>query len=984
MVLPDELGCKMTDFERKPGDKKNNNSNGSDPMMELTRLFGRNNSPSANQVKSHPSPVSGQQDQQYDAGQEAGLNPYGTNAYSSMAYNQPIENGYAENVDAVYPGQEDAYWSNEDTVYDDGYPQKNYVSEGGSTVDNNYYASDPNAYQSQSDELYEELNYQDNNAPNYQWSEDDQMASSNVQVYGYDASGQLNNQQGQPLYEEDVYASQRQPVVGNEQYYDAPFAQSDDVAVANAINDEFSANETQYWTDISADVTAESQGQPWTPSVDETAKFDNEFGVEANSGVYENNSNPHLASDDAALRSNDSSYDAGPQFFDNFSNGQNNVSRPIDRDVELDFPANENDVFESDYLEQGRPLGAVIAPMRMATQQQSFLGYGQAVAVLPTKNVAKDSTLQASKANKKTGFALGRANPVEANKSAGSVKERSNSAPIGRGINPFTSAKVPPNVNQNATTSSNDGDFEDALNDFNLTIKGDGKKRYKRDPNLKTVRPDQNAVPETQNFDLPTVNYGGVDPLGKVQNPLDHEFSDVLAPGLHDAGLSSYNDVNYGSSENNGLRGTQFADVSLTQSGALPLDDAAGDASKYDWAASDSSVRNADQKAGSGKKILFLLAFLALIFAGVGVYYVFFSGNDAPTKPIVIQRDEGAVRAAPEVDSNASDTNQDQNVYNRVENGVAAQARQSELVDKSEAPVDLDKVDEQAPRANEASLEPNSVEARVLQAAENSLSIHEVPTVTIRDSNSVSGDDINAIIANEQDDVVTPGQSFREHLQTQNDGQQAMPNEDLLASSSGIGSDNAIHSGTEADNMASVLDGNNDQQSVNQDDNTASLSDVQTSGNGDGQGDVHSNDAGLASLSNNNGVSANQLGVSPTTADSVSAANDAATPSVQSSNAASTEQRQSTQGGSNLPAGTFYVQIASQPSREAAQQSLIDIKRQAQVNSAIGNRQVVIVAADIPGRGTYYRVRIAATNQAAANQLCEQLKGLQVTCFVGK
>ncbi|WP_279481471.1 SPOR domain-containing protein [Aureimonas sp. SK2] len=80
------------------------------------------------------------------------------------------------------------------------------------------------------------------------------------------------------------------------------------------------------------------------------------------------------------------------------------------------------------------------------------------------------------------------------------------------------------------------------------------------------------------------------------------------------------------------------------------------------------------------------------------------------------------------------------------------------------------------------------------------------------------------------------------------------------------------------------------------------------------------------------------------------------------------------------PADAFFVQIASQPSQEAAQQSLSNLGKR--YSSVIGGRSLGIKSAEIPGKGTYYRVRVATASRSEANSLCESLKSAGGSCFV--
>ncbi|WP_206454270.1 SPOR domain-containing protein [Aurantimonas marina] len=78
----------------------------------------------------------------------------------------------------------------------------------------------------------------------------------------------------------------------------------------------------------------------------------------------------------------------------------------------------------------------------------------------------------------------------------------------------------------------------------------------------------------------------------------------------------------------------------------------------------------------------------------------------------------------------------------------------------------------------------------------------------------------------------------------------------------------------------------------------------------------------------------------------------------------------------------YFVQISSQPNEAAAKQTSQTLgQRYAEV---IGQRDLVIQSADIPGKGTYYRVRIATGSKAEASTLCTELKSAGGSCFVAR
>jgi hypothetical protein len=83
-----------------------------------------------------------------------------------------------------------------------------------------------------------------------------------------------------------------------------------------------------------------------------------------------------------------------------------------------------------------------------------------------------------------------------------------------------------------------------------------------------------------------------------------------------------------------------------------------------------------------------------------------------------------------------------------------------------------------------------------------------------------------------------------------------------------------------------------------------------------------------------------------------------------------------------LPAGTWSVQIASQPTAESAQATWKDLARR--YASVIGDRQPSIVKAEVAGKGTFWRVRIPAGSRNEAVSLCESYKSAGGNCFVSR
>ncbi|WP_175868277.1 SPOR domain-containing protein [Bartonella gabonensis] len=76
----------------------------------------------------------------------------------------------------------------------------------------------------------------------------------------------------------------------------------------------------------------------------------------------------------------------------------------------------------------------------------------------------------------------------------------------------------------------------------------------------------------------------------------------------------------------------------------------------------------------------------------------------------------------------------------------------------------------------------------------------------------------------------------------------------------------------------------------------------------------------------------------------------------------------------------YYVQLASQPTHELARDSLK--KMESKFGFLIGSRPLNIQPALIPGKGTYYRVRIQTQNRNEAIILCETIKSSGGNCFI--
>jgi hypothetical protein len=79
-------------------------------------------------------------------------------------------------------------------------------------------------------------------------------------------------------------------------------------------------------------------------------------------------------------------------------------------------------------------------------------------------------------------------------------------------------------------------------------------------------------------------------------------------------------------------------------------------------------------------------------------------------------------------------------------------------------------------------------------------------------------------------------------------------------------------------------------------------------------------------------------------------------------------------------AGSYLIQIASQPNVEGAQKTYASLSQK--YAGVIGGRGVDIKQAEIAGKGTFFRVRIPAGSKSDANALCAKYKTAGGSCFV--
>jgi hypothetical protein len=89
-----------------------------------------------------------------------------------------------------------------------------------------------------------------------------------------------------------------------------------------------------------------------------------------------------------------------------------------------------------------------------------------------------------------------------------------------------------------------------------------------------------------------------------------------------------------------------------------------------------------------------------------------------------------------------------------------------------------------------------------------------------------------------------------------------------------------------------------------------------------------------------------------------------------------------TEPAATAAASGWAMQIASQPSAQAAQTSYQHLAHR--YGSVLSGHGVDIVKAEVAGKGTYYRVRVPTSSREEAVNLCTKYKAAGGSCFVSR
>lgn len=377
-------------------------------------------------------------------------------------------------------------------------------------------------------------------------------------------------------------------------------------------------------------------------------------------------------------------------------------------------------------------------------------------------------------------------------------------------------------------------------------------------------------------------------------------------------------------------------------------------------------VPSEEEMRDSGRRRGVLIAAVVATIAvagGIGAFALSFGGGDETAGPALVKADEDPIKVKPKDPGGATAPNEDKAVYDRVAGmGEEEEPTQEKLISTAEEPIDVENAGSR-PRI-------------VLPASGDSDLAGTLPKADDRilpEENAAASEEAEEFVAVEPRRVKT--------LIVRPDGtmvERAIEQSPAIAE--GLRAAIAGGEAVAADEDGAVPLPAAGEEAVEAPDEGAVVESAET-------GD---------SLAPAEEVAAAEPDTVPSDADSSGAPAAAATTTGETPVPREAEASAAREVEAEEPVATtalaapqpaaadveWWVQISSQPSRELAQASYAEIA--GRHGSIIGDRAVNIYPAQIEGKGTYYRVRVAGGSRGEATELCARLKGAGANCFVAR
>lgn len=351
-----------------------------------------------------------------------------------------------------------------------------------------------------------------------------------------------------------------------------------------------------------------------------------------------------------------------------------------------------------------------------------------------------------------------------------------------------------------------------------------------------------------------------------------------------------------------------------------------------------------EEERSSSRRWIAIAAAAAIVLVGGGGVFAWMKSGGGEIlgggEPKIVMADKDPVKVVPANPGGKSVPNQNKAVYDRVSGATTDQPAQKNLISQDEEPMDVAQrtlgpdnlpLDDEGGGANaEAGANPaNGGATNAANSGDENLSPRRVKTMIVRPDGTLVA----------QDDLANAG------AQTANAPATATP------------------AATPASTTASTTG--------------QSVGDLLASG--DAQPD-----AAAATADDFAGVPAPNMPVPMTrptqTASAQPVAEKPATEKLVAPSGAAQASVTAPVASTSTAPGEYLIQISSLPTEADAQKSYKNLSTK--YSSVIGGRGMNIKAAEVAGKGTYYRVRIPAGSKDAAVSLCERYRAAGGSCMV--
>ena len=480
-------------------------------------------------------------------------------------------------------------------------------------------------------------------------------------------------------------------------------------------------------------------------------------------------------------------------------------------------------------------------------------------------------------------------------------------------------------------------------------------------PDVDTYKFAENIVETTEPVDVPEIPYAEEETT-QQGDALENEFADVFSVG------------NKQESANKAAEQDEFFADAYAQSGynlkqQQSFEENDSEHANYDNAGSYTnypieeqaqpnenlaleSLQSQKRSSSFARKLT--IGGVALFIAIGGGYAAskYFLPSHSDGQSTIIHADEAPYKIQAEQTSNNHDTSNNQDVYNHA-NGAddAPKENQDKLVDHSETPEDITALNN-VPDSVDSFSDPSNVEDAITAASNQTVPTREVQSVVVN-----------------PDGTISPSSSVD---QAGTNGNNA-------------GTDNshteAAGGSTKAQNAVNPTSSKTKPQSNSETSTTDSeLAKIIND-------DAKSNEKNNASANANNSENGSDIFSSVKTPQTKTQAQPVQTADLSEEPSAASKPVAAAKNGTVAPmasvgSGGYYVQIASQPTKESAVASLNNAKNS--FGAVIGSLPLSIEPASIPGKGTYYRVRVQVGPRENAISICDRIRSQKGNCFVGK